>query len=88
MRDLGERLQHEGDFSYEDTTGEDEPPVDSPPAPGGNTATGPIWEGQMDVDPEARRRMRGKTRLISPESHLAMRAPTLHDKRETVTTRR
>ena len=41
MRDLGERLLHEGDFSYEDITGQDEPPV----------------------DPESRRRLRGKTRL-------------------------
>ena len=35
-----------------------------------NTATrppAPDGEGQMDVDPEARRRMRGKTRLISLE---------------------
>ena len=67
IRDLGERLQHEGDFSYEDITGQDEPPVDSPPAPRENTATGPSGEGQMDVDPEARRRMRGKTRPISLE---------------------
>ena len=29
MRDLGERLQHEGDFPDEDITGQDEPPVDS-----------------------------------------------------------
>ena len=70
MSDLGERLLHEGDFSYEDITGQDEPPVDSPPAQGENTATrppAPDGEGQMDVDPEARRRMRGKTRLISLE---------------------
>ena len=62
-RDLGERLLPEGDFSYEGITGQDEPPVDSPPAQGENTATGPPGhdgEGQMDVDPEARRRMRGK----------------------------
>ena len=39
MRDLGERLLHEGDFSYEEITGQDEPPVDSSPAPGENTAT-------------------------------------------------
>ena len=39
MRDLGERLLHEGDFSYEDIDGQDEPPVDSSPAPGENTAT-------------------------------------------------
>ena len=70
MRDLGERLLHEGNFSYEDITGQDEPPVDSPPAQGENTATrppGPDGEGQMDVNPEARRRMRGKTRLTSLE---------------------
>ena len=41
MRDLGERLQHESDFSYEDITGQDEPPVDSPLAQGENTGTGP-----------------------------------------------
>ena len=54
-RDLGERLLHEGDFLYEDITGQDEPPVDSPPAQGENTATGlpgPDGEGQMDVDPK------------------------------------
>ena len=63
MRDLEERLLHEGDFSYEDITGQDEPPVDSPPAPEENTATEhqkPDGEGQMDVDPESRRRMREK----------------------------
>ena len=70
MRDLGERRLHEGDFSYEDITGQDEPPVESPPAQRENTGTrppGPDGEGHMDVDPEARRRMRGKTRLISLE---------------------
>ena len=29
MRDLEERLLHEGDFPYEDVTGQDGPPVDS-----------------------------------------------------------
>ena len=29
MRDLGERLLHEGDFPCKDITGQDEPPVDS-----------------------------------------------------------
>ena len=70
MRDLGEGLLHESDFSYEDITGQDEPPVDSPSARGENTVTrppGPDGEGQMDVDPEARRRMRRKTRLVSLE---------------------
>ena len=32
MRDLGERLLFEGDFPYEDITGQGEPPVDSPHA--------------------------------------------------------
>ena len=64
MRKLGERQLHEGDFSYEDITGQDEPPEDSPPAPRENTATGPSGKGQMDVDPEARRRMRGNTRTV------------------------
>ena len=70
MRDLGERPPQEGDFSYEEITGQDEHPVDSPPAQGENTATrppGPDGEGQMDVDTKARRRKRGKTRLISSE---------------------
>ena len=39
MRDLGERLLHDGDFSYEDITGQDSTPVDSSPAPEENTAT-------------------------------------------------
>ena len=70
MRDLGERLSHEGDFSYGDITGQDEPPVDSPPAPEENTTTGhqkPGGEGQMDADPEPWRRMRRKTRPTSQE---------------------
>ena len=56
MRDLGEQLLHERDYSYEDTIGQDEPPVDSPTAPEENTAT-EHREGQMDVDPEFRRCM-------------------------------
>ena len=55
MRDLGERLLHEGDFPHEDITGQDEPPVDSPFVSRKNTSTGPSGKGQMDVDPEARR---------------------------------
>ena len=39
VRDLRKRLLHEGDFSYEDITGQDAPPVDSSPAPEENTAT-------------------------------------------------
>ena len=82
MRDLGERLSHEGDFSYEDITGQDEPPVDSSPAPEENTATEhqkPDGEAQMDVDPESRRRMRGKTRLTSLEQPSAPTANTSPD---------
>ena len=67
MRDLGERLLHEGDSTYVDITGQDEPPIDSPFVSRKNTATGPSGGGQMDVDPEARRRMRGKTRPVSLE---------------------
>ena len=81
MRDLGERLPHEGDFPYEDITGQDEPSVNSPP-PEENTATGhqkPDGEGQMDVDPESRRRMRGKTRLTSQEQPSAPTANTSPD---------
>ena len=37
----GERPLQEGDFSFEDITGQDEPPVDSPPAPGESTVTKP-----------------------------------------------
>ena len=82
MRDLGERLIHEGDLSHEDITGQDEPPVDSPPAQGENTATGhrkPDGEGQMEVDPESRRRMRGKTRLISLEQAMVSPANASSD---------
>ena len=78
MRDLGERLLHEGDFSCVDITGQDEPPVDSPPAPRENTTTRPSSKGQMDVDLEARRRMRGKTRPTSLEQsneHTGQRKP-------------
>ena len=69
MRDLGERLLHEGDFSYEDITGQDEPPVDSPAAPSENTQDikNPMEEDRWVWTPEARRRMRGKTRPISLE---------------------
>ena len=67
MRDLGERLLHEGDFSYEDITGQDEPPVGSPPAPGENTVTGPEGERQMDVDPEDWKRVKEKNRTVCPE---------------------
>ena len=52
MRDLEERPLHDGDFSYEDITGQDEPPVDSPPTQGESTATGPPGpdgEGQVVV---------------------------------------
>ena len=56
---LGERQLQEGDFSYEDITGKDDPPVDSPLAPGDSTVSkppGPSGEGPMEVGPDARRR--------------------------------
>ena len=62
-----------------DITGQDEPPVDSSPAPEENTATEnqkPDGEGQVDVDLEFRRRMRGKTRLTSLEQPSAPTANT------------
>ena len=77
MGDLGEQLLHAGDFSYEDITGQDEPPVDLP-TPGENTATRhqkPDGEGQMDVDPESRKRMRGKTRLTNLEQPQVLTQP-------------
>ena len=82
MSDLGERFLLEGDFSYEDITGQDEHPVDSPPAPEENTATEhqkPDGEGQMAVNPEYRRRVRGKTRLTSLEQPSAPTANTSPD---------
>ena len=86
MRDLGERLLRGGDFSYEDVTGHEEPSVD-PPTPEENTAKGhqkPDGEGQMDVDPESRRRMRGKTDCPAwnnHQFHLQTQVLTLHSKR-------
>ena len=85
MRDLGGRLQHNDDFPDEDITGQDEPPEDSPPTQGESTATGPGGEGQMDVDPEARRRMRGKTRpsaLNSQRAHRSTQALMQHHERQ------
>ena len=83
VRDLRKRLLHEGDFSYEDITGQDdEPPVDSSPAQK-KTQRQNIkkldGEGQMDVDPESRRCMRGKTRLTSLEQPSAPTANTSPD---------
>ena len=66
MRVLGERLLHEGDFPCEDITGQDEPPVDSSFISRENTATGPSGKEQMDVDPEARRRMMRKNSTPQP----------------------
>ena len=80
-RDLGERFLHARDFSYEDITGHEEPSVDLP-TPGENTATGhqkPDGRGQMDVDPESRRRMRGKDRLTSQEQPTASPASASPD---------
>ena len=66
MRDLGERLQHEDEFPDEDITGQDEPPVDSAFTSQKNTATEPSSKEHMDVEPEERRRMRGKNPTRQP----------------------
>ena len=65
MRDLGERRQHEDDFPDEDITGQDEPPVDSSFTSRKNTAAEPSSKEHIDVEPEERRRMRGKTRTVN-----------------------
>ena len=64
MRDLGERLQHEGDVLDEDITGQDEPPVDSSFTPGKNTATEPSTYGCGTRRAKTNER---KTRPVSPE---------------------
>ena len=55
MRDLGERLLREDDFSYEDSTGQDEPPVVSPPAPGENSDRTPGPDGDSPVNTDTTR---------------------------------
>ena len=67
MSDLGERLQHEDDFPDEDITGQDEAPIDSSFTSRNNTVTEPNGKEYMDVEPEEWRRMKGKTRAVSPE---------------------
>ena len=82
MRDVRKRLLHEGDFPYEDIPGQDVHPVDSPTVPEETTATEhqkPDGEVQMDVDPESRRRMRGKDRLIGSEQPSAPTTDTSSD---------
>ena len=61
-------------FPYEDITGQDEPPVDSPLVPGGSSVTkprGPSGGEPMEVEPDVRRRMRGKTRTVSTGQPIA-----------------
>ena len=63
-------------------TGQDELSVDSPTVPEENTTTRhqkPDGKGQMDVDPESRRRMRGKDRLIGSEQPSAPTADSSSD---------
>ena len=55
MKRLGERLLQEGDFSYEDITGQDEPPVDRPPVPGKSTVTKPPGPSEETIGSGARR---------------------------------
>ena len=85
MRDLEERLLHEGDFSYEDITGQDEPPVDSRPAPRENTATGPGGEQQMDVVPKREDELEEKpdpSALNSQRAHRSTQNLMQHHKRQ------
>ena len=88
MKKLGERLLQEGDFPYEDITGQDEPPVDSPPAPapGGSTVTKPQERGRTnEVDPDVRRRMRERNELSvrnNQQHRLPMLPQILHGKRQ------
>ena len=73
IRDLGEGLSHEADFSHEASLHKKSFPVD-PTTLGENsekTSKNPRWKRTMDVDPESRRRMREITRLISPEQPAA-----------------
>ena len=70
MRKLGEGLPLDGAFPHEDITGQDEPPVDSPPVPGESTVTKPprpSGEEPMEVEPDVHRRMRGETRTVSTD---------------------
>ena len=62
MRDLGQRLQHKDGFPDDDITGQDEPPVDSPPT----GPPGPDSEGQMNVDPEEWERIKEKNPTHQP----------------------
>ena len=92
MRDLVERLQHKDDFPDKDITGQDEPRVDSPPTQGESTATGlpgPDSKEQMDVEPEEWKRVKEKTRPVSPEqSTSALSTQTLmqhHERQKEIT---
>ena len=67
MKKLGERMLQDGDFPYEDITGQDEPPVDSPPRSTATRHTGPSGERSMEVEPDVQRRMREKTRTVSTD---------------------
>ena len=86
MRKLGERQLQDGDFPYEDITGQDEPPVDSLTV---TRPAGPSGDEPMRVEPCARRRMGGKHKLsvrTNQQHRLPMLPQTLHDKRQWETT--
>ena len=95
-RNWRERPQQEGDFSYEDITGQDEPPVDSPSVPGESTVTKPprTQRGRTDgsgprrTETNARKKLELSARNKQPP-HVPMRPQMLHDKRqrETIMTR-
>ena len=90
MRDLGERLLHAGDFSYEDITGQDEPPVDSPTAPEENTATRhqkTRWRRTNGCGPrisktDARENQTDRFRTINRQLQLQTQVLTLPNKRQ------
>ena len=65
MRKLENECYTTGEFPYENITGQDEPQVDSSPATKESTVARPSassGEDPVEVEPDVRRRMRGKTR--------------------------
>ena len=91
-RKLGERLLQDSDFPYEDITGQDEPPVDSPPVPGRSTVTSPAEENQWKLSltyGDEREEKHELSVRTNQQHRLPMLPQILHDKRqrETMMTR-
>ena len=81
MRDLRERLPQEGDFSHEDISGQDEPPLDSTPEdPTGKDRW--MWTQKHEDECEEKPDL---SVLNNQWFHVSMRALILHDQRETFT---